>query len=250
MSAAARPAALRCLRLAIKRGTYPQARQRASPVIKIRYGLLPEGLHAEATRQGRHTILRLRPGLSNEQRRDALRRARQHGRMGHGPRLPAAGLAWALGADRVTGTARNTVAAVRCHPLGAGMIAALLTGAIVCYSLFVTVSVRYLYPGAGATPPALAGPVPTASASPSVPAQPGPASASPHSPPGTSAPQPGGSTANLTAPAPGSGAGSAPAPGPSSAPPSPAPTTPAPSPSPTSSAVCLDVGPLGVCLKL
>lgn len=224
-------------------------------MIKIRYRPLPEGLHAEAQAQGRHTIVYLRPGLSSEQRRDALRRARQTARMGHGPQLPAPALAWALGVDRVTGTLRTTFAAVRCHPLGATMIVAVLAGAVVTYSLFVTVSVRYLYPRAQGGPR----PVPTVTE----PAGQGSAGNSPDVSPSGSPGGSGGSGGSsptvtpreVSTPVPSSPRAANPAPRPSPSPtassrPSPAASRPSPSPSPTSTALCVNVGTLGVCVKL
>ena len=60
-------------------------------MITIRYADLPEGLHARAEARGRRTVIYLRPGLTAEQRRLSLRRARQSARMGYGPRLPGRG---------------------------------------------------------------------------------------------------------------------------------------------------------------
>jgi hypothetical protein len=214
-------------------------------MIKIRYATLPEGLHAQARRESGHTIIYLRPGLSSDQRREALRRARQTARMGHGPRLPVISLAWALAADRAVCTLRNAAAAVRCHPFGAGMLAALLAGAVVSYSLFVTVSVRFIGPQVAPNLPHPAVALPA----------PDPGGSSGGTPrtriPGSRG---GSSAAGGTAPGPaGSGPGShpspsrrpTPAPSPSSLPPS-----PAPSPSPTGGGVCVQVGPLGICLSL
>jgi hypothetical protein len=220
-------------------------------MIKIRYGSLPEGLHAEAQAQGRHTIVYLRPGLSSEQRRDALRRARQTARMGHGPQLPGPALAWALGVDRAAGTLRNTFAAVRCHPLGAAMIVAVLAGAVVSYSLFVTVSVRYLYPRTQGAPPPVPGVTEPASTGQ------GSAGGSPGgSPGGSHGSSPTGTPREVSTPVASSPTAANPAPRPSPSPatasssPSPAASGPSPAPSPTSTAVCVDVGPLGVCVKL
>ncbi len=70
-------------------------------MIKIRYSDLPAGLHVQTVVQGRHTILYLLPGLSTAERRAAVHRARSNARVGYGPRMPAAGVAFALGADRV-----------------------------------------------------------------------------------------------------------------------------------------------------
>lgn len=225
-------------------------------MIKIRYRPLPEGLHAEAQAEGRRTTVYLRPGLSSEQRRDALRRAQQTGRMGHGPQLPGPALAWALGVDRVTGTLRNAFAAVRVHPIGATMIVAVLAGAVVCYSLFVTVSVRYLYPRAQGAPPAV--PATTEPAT----TGPGSVGGSPGGSPGHSRGGSAGSTPTASphevstpvasSPSAADPAPSSPSPAATRSSPSPAASSPAPapSPSPTSTAVCVDVGPLGVCVKL
>ena len=65
-------------------------------MITIRYADLPEGLHAQAEAHGRRTVIYLRPGLTAEQRRLSLRRARQSARMGYGPRLPGPAVALAV----------------------------------------------------------------------------------------------------------------------------------------------------------
>ena len=64
-------------------------------MIKIRYADLPGGLHVRVEARGKDTIIYLLPGLTVAQRRAALRRARSSARMGHGPRLPAPGVAGA-----------------------------------------------------------------------------------------------------------------------------------------------------------
>jgi hypothetical protein len=115
-------------------------------MITIRYADLPEGVHAQAVAQGKRTIIYLRPGLTPQQRRDGLRRVRQSGRMGHGPRLPAAWLALALADDAVRGTLRNLTAAVRGHPLGSLALLAAIAGGAVCYVLLVTLSMRVAAP--------------------------------------------------------------------------------------------------------
>lgn len=103
-------------------------------MISIRYADLPEGLHAQAAMSGRRTIIYLRPGLTPQQRRHSLRRARQSARMGHGPRLPAAMVALAVAGDIAAGTLRNVGAAVRSHVLGALLLVAGTAGAVVCYA--------------------------------------------------------------------------------------------------------------------
>jgi hypothetical protein len=115
-------------------------------MITIRYADLPEGLHVQAEARGRRTVIYLRPGLTPEQRRHSLRRARQSGRMGYGPRLPAAWVAVAVGWDTVRGTLRNAAAAVRTHPLGSVLLAAGVAASMVAYLLLVTVSLRMILP--------------------------------------------------------------------------------------------------------
>lgn len=227
-------------------------------MIKIRHSSLPEGLHAQARREGGHTIVYLRPGLSSGQRHEALRRARQTARMGHGPRLPAAGLALALAADRLTATVQNVIAAVRCHPFGTSMLAALVAGAVISYSLFVTVSVHIIYPQVRSAPPVLPHP-----AQPSVP---GAGNGKPaRRSPGATPTAGGSSPAVAAAPGAGSqdGAGRQGGAGPQGGQPSPASPSPRPSPSPSAASpspsgtgggvgvgVCVKVGPLGLCLKV
>src|SRR5450432_1711288 len=89
---------------------------RSVPVIKIRYSDLPAGLHLSAEVRGKHTVLFLLPGLTAAQRKAAVRRARSAARVGHGPALPALGLARAVAADRIATTVRNGLAAMRMHP--------------------------------------------------------------------------------------------------------------------------------------
>jgi hypothetical protein len=86
-------------------------------VVKIRYTELQAGLHVDARTRGRDTVVYLVPGLTAEQRRVALTRARSLGRLGHGPRLSAASLAMAVGVDRLKTTFSNGAAAVRGHPI-------------------------------------------------------------------------------------------------------------------------------------
>jgi hypothetical protein len=86
-------------------------------VVKIRYAELQAGLHVDAQTRGGDTVVYLLPGLTAEQRRVALTRARNLGRLGHGPRLSATSLAVAVGADRIRTTFSNGSAAVRSHPI-------------------------------------------------------------------------------------------------------------------------------------
>jgi hypothetical protein len=121
-------------------------------MITIRYADLPEGSHVQAVACGKRTVIYLRPGLTPEQRRHGLRRARQSGRMGRGPRLPAAGMALAVAADAVRGTLRRLAAAACGHPLGSLMLAAGMAAAVLSYVLLVTVSIRFIGPPAGRDP--------------------------------------------------------------------------------------------------
>ncbi len=86
-------------------------------MVKIRYAELPTGLHVVAETRGRDAIVYLRPGLTPAERQAALNRVRSSGRMGHGPRLHAASIAMAVGADRIQTTAHNVAAATRRHPI-------------------------------------------------------------------------------------------------------------------------------------
>lgn len=125
-------------------------------MIKIRYACLPEGLHATAVARGRRATIYLRPGLEPWQRRDALDRLRRDARLGYAPPLTAFGLARALAADRISGTARNVVAALLCHPLGALGLAGMLTGLAVTYMAMVACPVPGGSPGAAGVLPAAA----------------------------------------------------------------------------------------------
>jgi hypothetical protein len=113
-------------------------------VIKIVYRDLSPGLHASAQVSGRHTIISLLPGLTPNQRRAALRRIRHSGRMGHGPRVPATGLALAVGRDRIKAIMRTGAAVVRLHPAGSTLPVVLLSAAAVVFVLMATVSIHVL----------------------------------------------------------------------------------------------------------
>jgi len=112
-------------------------------MVKIRYSELPVGLHVAAKADGRHTVVYLLPGLTPTQRRAALIRVRSSARMGQGPRLPALGIALALMADRVRMTARNSVAAMRGHPMLLLPPLIILVSSVIMLMLmsFVTLSV-------------------------------------------------------------------------------------------------------------
>jgi len=213
-------------------------------MITIRYTDLPEGLHAQAERQGRRTVIYLRPGLTAEQRRLGLRRARQSARMGYGPRLPAAGVVQAVARDSIRGTLGTMGAVLRRHPLGSILLAAGLAAVLSSYALFVTGSIRLVLhtsPGHAGS----AGPYP-AVAHPR--ANPGPGGYPAPAPPGSSWPSP----------APASSRGNGPAAGTLATPPGPAPSdtaslapgpsSSAPSASPSPRELCLIIGPLGVCV--
>jgi hypothetical protein len=229
-------------------------------VLKIRYADRPAGLHIRAVARGKDPIVYLLPGLTAEQRQAALRRAPSSGRMGQGPRLPAAGVAGAVMVDRFRTTIRNGAAAMRGHPAISVPPILIIVTAAVAYLLLVSVSIRIGEPQA------------------SKPGDPVPAAVAP--PPGSRAQYPGpqpthsASVRLIYAPAPRRSGGRghrgpspSPPPTPSRARPTSTPT-PTPSPSPTPSAspssvlagtdpggpspvdhrLCLDLNLLGICL--
>jgi hypothetical protein len=130
-------------------------------VIKIRYSELQAGLHASATKEGRHTVIHLLPGLSPAERSSAIDRLRASAKVGHGPKLHAIPLAVALIADRIKQTTGNAVAAARLHPTGVAIPAVVLTSGAILYALLVTVSVNL---GLPATSDLAIGPLPVAAA--------------------------------------------------------------------------------------
>jgi hypothetical protein len=95
-------------------------------VIRIRYLGLPSGVHAKAEDASRSTTIYLQPGLTGPQRKAAIRRLRQEGRMGCGPSLPRARLAAACATDRARCAACQLAAIVRLHPIGTLLPALLL----------------------------------------------------------------------------------------------------------------------------
>jgi hypothetical protein len=114
-------------------------------MVRIRYSELPVGLHVTAVAVGRQTIVYLLPGLTRAERQAALLRVRSSAHMGHGPSLPAFGLARALAADWLRTRARTLGAAVRRHPLLLVPAAALIS----------SLTVLVLVPGASTVQPRL-----------------------------------------------------------------------------------------------
>jgi hypothetical protein len=223
-------------------------------MITIRYADLPEGLHAMAEAHGRRTVIYLRPGLTAEQRRLSLRRARQSARMGYGPRLPGRGVALAVARHVSSGTLRNLGAAVRRHPLGFMLLSAGFAGLMLFYALFVTVSVRLML-DPGQPPAAERGPLPAwVVPATTAPRHGGvaPAVLVPRHPHGRQGTPRVADEHHRRAPGPGPTAQAPPAPSPTASPvPSPRPTSPrptSPSPPPPRPSVCVTVGPVGVCL--
>jgi len=113
-------------------------------VIKIRYSDLPGGLHVRVDSRGRDTFVCFLPGLTAAQRKAAIRRARSAARVGHGPGLPALGVARALAADRTRTTVRNGLAAMRMHPVIMFPPVIILAASAAAYLLLVSVSVRLI----------------------------------------------------------------------------------------------------------
>ncbi len=240
-------------------------------MIKIRYSDLPTGLHVRTVVQGRHTILYLLPGLSTAERRAAVRRARSNARVGHGPRVPAAGVAFALGADRVRSTVRNGLSAARLHPAFFVPATIMVLAVAVAYLLLASVSSQLRAPQAGPARqlgvPLRTAPSDVRSGSPGQgsqaanPGVPGPGPGQRFGGAGHGGGQPAGPTSathpspftSASSGPPGSGPSPTPSPGPSpSQTSSPSPSSfPAPTPSPLSTrpGLCVQVGPLGVCLK-
>src|SRR5215472_16196221 len=109
-------------------------------MVKIRYAELPAGLHVATEAGDRCTIVYLKPGLTREQRKDALTVARRSARFGHGPSLPTLDMAFALAADRTRTTARMTAWAVRKHPLLLLPVLALVLG-IIAAGMFASAAI-------------------------------------------------------------------------------------------------------------
>lgn len=110
-------------------------------MIRIEYKNLPPGVHAEADAGGRDVVVYLLPGLTPAQRKAALRRLRQEGSRGCGPRLPEGKLWFALAADRLGVAVRSTARAVRHHPF-ATLVPALLAGGLLGGFVFASAGVQ------------------------------------------------------------------------------------------------------------
>ena len=211
-------------------------------MIKIRYADLPAGLHVRAVASGRNTIIYLLPGLTHSERRAALLRARSSASMGHGPCLPAAGVAAAVARDRVAATARNGAAAFRAHPLLLLPPVLIIASATLAYVMLSAVSITFPQ----ATPGDPGRSAPAAPQAPGPAAAPGAPARKSLSPPASASPSP--SEPGSSPPPRGSGSPGPEPPG--SAPSGPAPSSSPPAPSPTPSpGTCLNLGLIGVCLK-
>jgi hypothetical protein len=115
-------------------------------VIRIRYSSeLQPGLHGRVERHGHDTFVYLLPGLTPQQRRAALRRMRQQGRMGISPRLPVAQLAAALLADRVRHAFGQAGAIVRVHPAGSTLPVMAVSVAITSFLVLSALDVHIVH---------------------------------------------------------------------------------------------------------
>jgi hypothetical protein len=123
-------------------------------MVKIRYAELPAGLHVATEAADRCTVVYLKPGLTREQRKDALMVARRSARFGNGPSLPTLDMAFALAADRTRTSARVGAWAVRKHPLLLLPVVALILG-IIAVSIMAAAAVITLPPPASAAQPGL-----------------------------------------------------------------------------------------------
>jgi hypothetical protein len=140
-------------------------------VIKVRYrdqNELSPGLHAATERQGRNTTVYLLSGLTNAQRRAALRRLTISARRGYGPRLPAPQLALALLADRIRTALGRAGAVFRSHPAGTTVPVMMVSAGAIVFLALSPVSGRVTHPSgdrgqvstmaAGSVTPSRAGP--------------------------------------------------------------------------------------------
>jgi len=175
-------------------------------VIRIRYSPdLQPGLNGHAERHGHITVVYLVPGLTPAERAAALRRMRQHGRMGVGPRLPAGELLIALIADRFRTAFGRAGAIVRTHPAGSTFPVMVISAAVAGFLLLSAVSVRIIHqPQAiGGQPRPAGGAQPGQSDQPGQPDQPGAAPGTPGTPGTPATPAPGGRPGATTGGGPG-----------------------------------------------
>ncbi len=117
-------------------------------MIKIRYrdpNELSPGLHAAAERHGRTTTVFLLSGLSEAQRRAALRRLKISARRGYGPRLPAPQLALALLADRIRTSLGRGGAVFRSHPAGSTVPVMVVSGGAIAFLALSAVSIQVIH---------------------------------------------------------------------------------------------------------
>jgi hypothetical protein len=112
--------------------------------VQIRYKELAPGLHGKAELRRGRTVVYLVPGLTDAQRKAALRRLRQEACRGCGPQLPLPQLAVAFAADRIRAAYRNTVAVVRLHPAGSILPTMMICCLMVLFVL-TSVSVRIMH---------------------------------------------------------------------------------------------------------
>ena len=148
-------------------GQHRAERRRCTAMIKIRYRNASEfspGLHAAAERHGRTVTIALVPGLTAEERDAAVRRLRQSGRIGRGPRLPAVPLAFALSADRIRTAIAQARAVFRTHPAGTTGPVMLISAGAIAFLVLSAVSIRILREPRGPAGPSASGPIPAASA--------------------------------------------------------------------------------------
>ena len=111
-------------------------------MIRVQYkDQLSPGLHGTAERSAHGTTVYLVPGLTQEQRRAALRRLRQEASRGCGPALPGADLTAALAADRFRAGVRRTAAVIRLHPVGS-LLPTAFAGLLMTLFMLASVSAR------------------------------------------------------------------------------------------------------------
>src|SRR5580693_2364575 len=136
-------------------------------MISVRYchwRELSPGLNATAQCNGRGTVVYLVPGLTRDERRAALRRLRMASRVGAGPELPAAQLAFGLLAERIRTAAGRARAIFRVHPAASALPVLLVSAGVVVFMSLSAVSVQVLPQQAAAGPSPRLAPGPAAPA--------------------------------------------------------------------------------------